>query len=153
MFWTWRKKIFKIFAKNVPGNKLRIALYRLSGYHIGKDVYVAEGLIIAEKLEDIHNLIIEDRVAIGPGVMFLTSSDPNFSRIRPYVKTERGKIIIKKDAWIGAGAIILPNIIIGEGAVVGAGAVVTKNVLSYTIVAGVPAKAINKVVLKNENNN
>ena len=110
MFWTWRKKIFKIFAKNVPGNKLRIALYRLSGYHIGKDVYVAEGLIIAEKLEDIHNLIIEDRVAIGPGVMFLTSSDPNFSRIRPYVKTERGKIIIKKDAWIGAGAIILPNI-------------------------------------------
>lgn len=142
------KKILKLLAKNAPWYKLRIALLKLCGYSIGKDVYIAEGLIIAEKLEDKKNLIVEDRVAIGPGVILLTSSDPNFSRIRPYVKTERGKILIKKDAWIGAGAIILPNITIGEGSVVGAGAVVTKDVSPYTVVAGVPAKIIDKVVLE-----
>ena len=96
-------------------------------------------------MEDIDNLIIGNRVAIGPNVTLLTSSYPNYSHIRPYVKTHRGRILIEDDAWIGAGSIIMPNIIIGKGAVVGAGSVVTKNVDPYNIVAGVPAKTIKKV--------
>ena len=56
--------------------------------------------------------------------------------------------MIKRGAWIGAGAIILPNVTIGERAVVGAGAVVTKDVPPYTVVAGVPAKEIKKLYLK-----
>ncbi len=47
---------------------------------------------------------------------------------------------IKKGAWIGAGAILLPGVTIGEYSLVAAGAVVTKDVLPYTMVAGVPAK-------------
>ena len=46
------------------------------------------------------------------------------------------------DAWIGTGAIILPNVTIGEQAVVGAGAVVTKDVPRRAIVAGVPARIL-----------
>lgn len=141
----WKKKTLKILAKNMPWYKLRIVLFRMCGYSIGKNVYIAEDLIIAEKLGDKNNVIIENRVSIGPRVTLVASSAPNFSKIQPYVKTERGKIIIKKDAWIGAGAIILPNVTIGERAVVGAGAVVTKNVEPSTIVAGVPAKPIKKI--------
>jgi acetyltransferase-like isoleucine patch superfamily enzyme len=37
---------------------------------------------------------------------------------------------------------VLKGVTIGEGAAVAAGAVVTKDVLPYTLVAGVPAKAI-----------
>ena len=53
-----------------------------------------------------------------------------------------GTIILKKDCWIGAGAIIMPNITIGERAIVGAGAVVTKDVDADTVVVGVPAKVL-----------
>ncbi|MBU1112941.1 MAG: acyltransferase, partial [Candidatus Omnitrophica bacterium] len=44
-----------------------------------------------------------------------------------------------EDVWIGANAVILPNVVVGKGAVVGAGAVVTKDVADFDIVGGVPA--------------
>jgi phosphonate metabolism protein (transferase hexapeptide repeat family) len=49
---------------------------------------------------------------------------------------------IGHDTWIGAGAMIKPEVTLGDGAVVAAGAVVTKNVEPYTIVAGTPAKPL-----------
>ena len=49
---------------------------------------------------------------------------------------------IGHDTWIGAGAMIKPEVTLGDGAVVAAGAVVTKNVDPYTIVAGTPAKPL-----------
>jgi acetyltransferase-like isoleucine patch superfamily enzyme len=75
----------------------------------------------------------------------VVSSYPNFSRIRPYIKDVHGYIEIKDDAWLGTGAIILPNVRIGTGAVVGAGAVVTKDVPDFTVVGGIPAKVIKKI--------
>lgn len=50
--------------------------------------------------------------------------------------------IIGHDTWIGAGAMIKPEVTLGHGAVVAAGAVVTKDVDPYTIVAGTPAKPL-----------
>ena len=44
--------------------------------------------------------------------------------------------------FIGANAIILPNVKIGPNAIIGAGAIVTKDVLPGTIVGGVPARKI-----------
>ncbi|MFK7878359.1 chloramphenicol acetyltransferase [Roseobacter sp.] len=49
---------------------------------------------------------------------------------------------IGHDTWIGAGAMIKPEVTLGHGAVVAAGAVVTKDVAPYTIVAGTPAKPL-----------
>lgn len=46
------------------------------------------------------------------------------------------------DTWIGAGAMIKPEVTLGHGAVVAAGAVVTKDVDPYTIVAGTPARLL-----------
>ena len=46
---------------------------------------------------------------------------------------------IGHDTWIGAGAMIKPDVTLGHGAVVAAGAVVTRDVDPYTIVAGTPA--------------
>jgi len=73
---------------------------------------------------------------------------PNTFQETQYTGDKEGKILIQDDAWIGAGAIILPNVTIGRGVVVGAGAVVTKDVPPYTVVAGVPAKEIKKLDLK-----
>ena len=54
-------------------------------------------------------------------------------------------IVIKKGAWIGTRAMIMPGVTVGEGAVVAGGAVVTKDVLPHTIVGGVPAKVIKNI--------
>ncbi|WP_418953227.1 acyltransferase [Thomasclavelia ramosa] len=51
-------------------------------------------------------------------------------------------VTIKKNAWIGMRAAIMPGVTIGEGAIVAGGAVVTKDVPAYSIVGGNPAKVI-----------
>jgi len=56
--------------------------------------------------------------------------------------TDRPKVTIGSDVWIGARAIIMGDVSIGHGAVIGAGAIVTKNVPPYAIAVGTPAKVI-----------
>ncbi|MEM9348756.1 MAG: chloramphenicol acetyltransferase [Pseudomonadota bacterium] len=49
---------------------------------------------------------------------------------------------IGHDTWIGASAMVKPEVTVGHGAVIAAGAVVTKDVDPYTIVAGTPARPL-----------
>src|SRR6056297_950368 len=49
---------------------------------------------------------------------------------------------IGHDTWIGASAMIKPEVSLGAGAVVAAGAIVTKDVAPYIIVAGTPAQPL-----------
>ncbi len=142
-----KKKTAKFFASFLPSNSLRLRLYRIASYDVGTDVYVGEKVIVIDRLADKNNIIIGDRASVSPGVILVSSSSPNNSRIAPYVRTAYGRIIIGEDAWIGAGSVILPDVSIGKGAVVGAGAVVTRNVDPFTIVAGVPAKKIGEVAI------
>jgi acetyltransferase-like isoleucine patch superfamily enzyme len=53
-------------------------------------------------------------------------------------------VIIGRDVWIGARAIILKGVSIGEGAVVGAGSVVSHSVPPRSLAAGNPAKVVRK---------
>jgi maltose O-acetyltransferase len=141
-----KKKLLKLIAKNLPGCGLRIRLLRLCGYQIGQDVYIGEDFIIIDDLGDTRlDLNIGDRASISPRVTFVMHTQPNESRIVPYVNSHTGSITIEADAWIGTGAVILPDVTIGEGAVVGANSVVTKSVTPYTVVGGVPAHFIKPV--------
>jgi acetyltransferase-like isoleucine patch superfamily enzyme len=54
-------------------------------------------------------------------------------------------VTIGDDVWIGANASILRGVTLGEGVIVGTGAVVTHDVLSYSIVAGNPARVIREL--------
>jgi galactoside O-acetyltransferase len=54
----------------------------------------------------------------------------------------RGRTELGRHAFVGANAVVLPDVHIGEGAVIGAGAVVTADVRPWTINAGVPAREI-----------
>jgi len=142
-FWRrLRKKILKRWARNAFFPGFRVRLLRWCGFQIGRDVYIADELLIVEELADQNNLVIGDRVSIAPRVTLVTSSHPNESRIRGFAPTRQGPVIIEPDAWIGAGAVILPGVRIGRGAVVGANAVVTADVPPLNVVVGQPAKPV-----------
>lgn len=53
-----------------------------------------------------------------------------------------GKIEIKSNVFVGAGATIMYGVTIGENCIVAAGAVVTKDVPAGSVVGGCPAKVI-----------
>jgi maltose O-acetyltransferase len=141
-FWRLRKKILKRWARNAFFPAWRIQLLRWCGFVIGRDVYIADELIIAEELHDRGMLTIGDRVSMAPRITLVTASHPNDSRIRPFAPEQRGPIVIEADAWLGAGVVVLPGVTIGRGAVVGANSVVTHDVPPLHVVAGQPAKTI-----------
>jgi len=89
---------------------------------------------------------IGKHVLIGPNVVFRASNHV-FEGKDTIIRQQGhnpGRIIVGDDVWIGANAVILPNVDVGKGAVIGAGSVVNKDVASYSIVGGVPAKQLGK---------
>lgn len=60
---------------------------------------------------------------IGPKVNLITENHPLDPGDRKTVLLK--PIVVKRNAWIGAGAALLPGVTIGENAVVAAGAVVS----------------------------
>jgi acetyltransferase-like isoleucine patch superfamily enzyme len=143
-----KKKVCKLVAKYFPVCSVRISALRAAGYKVGDAVYVGEELHVTDELDcDTGSLTIGDRVAIAQRVIIILSSYANNSLYRDLFGSTFGEVVVERDAWIGAGVIILPNVTIGEGSVVGAGSVVTRSVPPFTIVAGNPARAIRQVEL------
>ncbi|MES3016798.1 MAG: sugar O-acetyltransferase [Bacteroidota bacterium] len=116
-------------------------LYINYGKHlsIGKNVFINFNCTFLT----LGGIIIEDDVLIGPDVKILSEGHPLAPGERQSLVP--GKVHIKQNAWIGAGATILAGITIGENAVVAAGSVVTKDVAANTVVAGIPAKIIKSI--------
>lgn len=150
------KKLSRSMGKSsfIP-NQLRIMLLRGAGVNIGSDTIINEGFTLACDIGYESNLSIGNRVALGPNVIIVLTSHPNNSNLRKLKKNNPsmevfGAITICDDVWIGAGAVILPNVTIGNGSIIGAGAVVNKDVDPFTIVAGVPAKKIKDIMSGDE---
>ena len=75
---------------------------------------------------------------IGPGASLLTANHDLYD----HQVLLCGKVTIKKNAWIGAKAMILPGVTVGENAVVAGGSVITKDVEPNTVVGGNPAHVL-----------
>jgi maltose O-acetyltransferase len=89
---------------------------------------------------DVVAVNIGDRTQIGPAVQILTADHPRDAAVRATGREFGRPVHIGHDAWIGAGAIILPGVSIGAGAVIGAGSVVTRDVPAAAIAYGNPAR-------------
>jgi acetyltransferase-like isoleucine patch superfamily enzyme len=116
-------------------------LYINYGKHIkiGKNVFINFDCVLL----DLGGITIEDNVLIAPKVSLLSEGHPVSPNERQSLVP--GHIHIKKNAWIGAGATILPGITVGENAVVAAGAVVCTDVPANAVVGGIPAKIIKTI--------
>ncbi len=57
---------------------------------------------------------------------------------------DRGKVIIKRNAYLGAGSIIVKPVTIGENSIIGAGSIITKDIPDNEVWAGNPARFIRK---------
>jgi acetyltransferase-like isoleucine patch superfamily enzyme len=66
---------------------------------------------------------------------------------RRYDAVDRAPTVLEDRVFVGANAVVLMGVTVGEGAVIGAGAVVTRDVPAYTVVVGVPARPIARVVI------
>lgn len=93
------------------------------------------------------NVVIEDDVFIGHNVTFINDRYPTIQKTDTDTWVSEPTHVSKR-ASIGSGATVLCGIRIEEGARVGAGSVVTRDVPAHTVVAGVPARTIRRLLEK-----
>lgn len=129
----------ELFGNFGEGSKVHTPFYcnLAKNIHIGKNVTIMPYF----KCMSAGRVYMEDDVRIALDVKVITNNHDFYDRDILTVEAVR----IGKNAWIGAGATILPGVTIGENAIVGAGSVVTKDVEANTIVVGNPAKPIKKL--------
>lgn len=105
---------------------------------IGERSRVIDGAILT------GNMLIESDVFIGPGVNSVNDNDVYLKRFGLEAFEVLGPII-RRFALIGTGANLAAGVEIGMGAIVAPSAMVTHDVPPWTVVAGVPARAMREV--------
>ncbi len=140
-------KIWHPDKVNIYGN-CKIGMY----CNIGSFVEIGPGVNIGNKVSIAafcfipSGVTIEDGCFIGPRVTFTNDKYP------PSHKEQWQPILIKRNASLGAGSIILPGVTIGVGAMIGAGTVVTRDIADGWRVVGNPAKRVIPPVIICEHN-
>ena len=99
---------------------------------IGRNVIIGRECNIQCHVSISNGCIIGNRVFIGPKATLLNDKYPPSPTLQP--------VVVRDEAVIGGGAIILPGVTIGERAVIGAGSVVTRDVPPNEVWYGNPAR-------------
>ena len=133
-YFSLMKELFynQIGENSVVNNGLTVVLPK--NVTIGSGVTVMNGALMMAA----GGITIEDKVLIAANVKLITNNHDPYERDILTCKP----ILIKKGAWIGAGATILPGVTVGKYAIVGSDTVVTKDVPDYAVVVGNPAKLL-----------
>ena len=137
-------RILRMLAWIAPVYQFRASVWRKCGVKIGKRVYIGNLTFIDGQYP--HLVTMEDDVSVGPSVLILAHSGGSPYHHQTKIFNQPPKpVLLKRGAWIGSGAIILPGVTIGEGSIVAAGSVVNKNVPDFSIAAGNPARVVSKL--------
>ncbi len=140
----WRRCLLRCFGAKI-GKNARIS----PSVHVWApwNLTVGEEAAIAHHVDCycVAAITIGDHATVSQ-YSFLCSATHDVTD--PHMELLSAPIEIGDQAWVCAGAWILPGKSIGEGAVVGARSLVTTNVKAWTIVAGHPARFIKERVLR-----
>lgn len=127
---------FKSFILNILGRGPYSEKRLLdAGVKVGRNVYIG-----TRKIDLTHGFLLE----IGNNVTLsdcrILLHDASTKMFLEYSKV--GKVIIGDNVFIGADAIILPNIKIGNNVIIGAGTIVTKDIPDNSVVVGNPGRVV-----------
>ena len=128
-----RKWLTNTLAANCPFNGIRVGIYRLCGFQIGKHVSIGMRCYLDDHC---YKLIkIEDRVTVSYGVYFACHGS----------KQRHTPITIKEGAYIGMRSNIVSGkngVTIGKNAVIGASSLVITDIPAGATAVGSPCKVI-----------
>jgi len=116
--------ILHFLARNLPGGfSLRPILHRMRGVKIEDDVWIGDDVYIDEDHPETIEIREGAAVATRCTIIGFTKGT--------------GKIVIERQAAIGAGCVIVcasgQTLIIGEGAVISAGSTVSNSIPAHTL--------------------
>lgn len=109
--------------------------------HFGKHVYANFHLTLVDDTD----IYVGDYTMFGPNVTVATAGHPILPALREQVYQYNMPVVIGRNCWIGAGAILLPGVHIGDGTVIGAGSVVTKDIPANVVAVGNPCRVLRPI--------
>lgn len=137
---TYNKYLEQLFNRKLDDVRILTPFICDFGNRVtfGKNVFINHSAILSAS----GGIEFQDGVSIAPGVRIATINHDFNNRHTIYTY---GKVVIKKNAWIGMNVTICPGVTIGENSVIAAGAVVTKDIPANVVAGGVPAKIIKEL--------
>ncbi|GFN32764.1 DapH/DapD/GlmU-related protein [Paenibacillus xylaniclasticus] len=124
--------------------------YKLRG-EVPTEKLIKMGLKVGQNFNRQANCIIDyshcwlitigDNVTFAPRVHILAHDTSTKFHLN---YTKIGLVEIGNNVFIGAGAIVLPNVTIGSNVIIGAGSVVTRDIPDNSVAAGNPARVIGR---------
>lgn len=104
--------------------RLGAGIWMAAGAIVNPGSQIGDGVVINTGATVDHDCVLETCCNISPGCRL------------------SGRTHIGRYAFLGTGAVTIPDVVVGDGATVGAGAVVIREVPPGTTVVGVPARAL-----------
>lgn len=150
--------IFKSYL--FPISSLKCFLLRIYGAKIGKSVVIKPNVNIKYPwkltiedyswigeevwIDNLSEIAIGKNCCLSQGAMLLCG---NHNYKKPTFDLITGQIILEEGAWIGAKAVVCPEVKVASHALLTVGSVATSNLEEYKIYQGNPAKVIKDRVI------
>ena len=139
-----RKWFTNVFAANCPFNSIRILIYRMCGFKIGKGCFIGMRCY----LDDLSYkwLTIGNNCTISYGVFFACHGKKQGNRA----------IVIEDNVYIGMRANVISKgkdkagITIGQNAIIGACTLVNKSIPEGATAVGIPCRIIGETEISHE---
>ncbi|HEM5251673.1 TPA: acyltransferase, partial [Streptococcus suis] len=131
------------------GNRVRIYPGARMETHNGGEIIIGDNCSIGQNfhiISDENRLIIGKNTTISSNV-FITNTEHDYKEIGEHILKQRmltSETQIGENCFIGFGASIQAGTVLGKQCIVGTNAVVRGTYPDYSVIVGVPAKAIKR---------